>query len=165
MRKPVWLFGFFCVFSLAIFSGAGFCKEQDDSKNSAKKIAENYKRDKARDAKLAFKPNKETEYRERYTSKGQAEKEAKKGLSPKTHLGDKVIPGRLPTQEKAAKQYGIDKKNAKVRTVWRVDKGTPVKSAKVIGGAPGKGELTVGKRIPPENRRSMTTTQTKKGEK
>ena len=157
MRKVDWFVGVVCTLAL-IFSGASFGKEKIDDA----KISSNYKKDDARDAKLKAKTGKVTELRERFSSKPQAAKEKKDGLASGTHLGGKIKPGRPLGQEKAAAQYGIPKKNAEVRSVWKVEKNIPRKSGKVIGGAPGKGEIVVAGKIPPENRVSGKPTEKSK---
>lgn len=147
MYKVDWLLGVVCILALT-FSDASFGKE----KINDAKVSGNYEKDDARDAKLKVQPGKVTELRERFTSKLQAAKEKKEGLASGTHLGGKIKPGRPLGQDKAAAEYGIPRKNAEVRSVWKVEKDLPRKNGKVIGGAPGKGEIVTADKIKPENR-------------
>ena len=152
MRGRARFFSMVCGIVLAFSFADTFATGKEPINATDKKIAENYKRDNLRDKGLPFKAQRTTENRERFTSKEKAAKETKEGLPAGTHLGAKVKPGRPLSQGKASAQYGIAEKDAEVRSVWRVEKGTPTKSTKVIGGHPGKGEVTTGVRIPPKER-------------
>jgi len=108
------------------------------------------KRDLARDAATAAKPLARSRQVWRYTTRTQAAREARYGLAPRRHMTSQTTRGRPPSASTAQHHYGLPKR-PQIRETWRLPAGTPVRSNKVLGGAPGVGELTSSKRLPPEN--------------
>ncbi len=84
----------------------------------------------------------------RYTSRKQAAVEARRGIPPGRHLTSTGGPGRPLSRVTAQKRYGLPRR-PQVRETIRLPKGYPVRTAKVVGGRPGVGELTSPKRLSP----------------
>jgi hypothetical protein len=72
------------------------------------------------------------------------------GFGSRTHFTPTAKPGRPLSGLEAQKRYGLGYRPARRLTVI-VPRGTPVKPNKVIGGAPGYGELRVERPLPPES--------------
>jgi len=108
------------------------------------------KKDLARDARTVAKPLVKQRQVWRYTSHKQAAHEAAHGVAPGSHMTAGTTPGRPPSTATAQARYGLPKK-PQVRTTWRLPSGTPVRSNKALGGAPGVGEMTSVKHVPPEH--------------
>jgi hypothetical protein len=77
----------------------------------------------------------------RYTSKREAAQELKAGVPAGAHMTSKSGPGRPPSGATAQRQYGLPKA-PEVRMKIRLDRNTPVKHNKALGGEPGRGEVT-----------------------
>ncbi len=147
MRVRIWLL----IASLAIVSATSPAQARGPAKTFARSAMNKlFKREAARDATTAAKPLTESRTVWRYTTRKKAAQESRHGLAPGRHTTARVTPGRPPSPETAQRVYGLPRK-PNVRETWRLPSGTSVKSNKVIGGAPGKGELTPTKRLPPEN--------------
>jgi len=84
----------------------------------------------------------------RYTTKERAKEEVKKGIAPGSHMTPRARPGRPPSPDSAQRRYGLPRK-PEVRETISLPKGTPVRPNKALGGAPGEGELTSPRRVPP----------------
>ena len=108
------------------------------------------KRDLARDAATAVKPLARSRHVWRYAMRKQAGREARYGIRPGSHMTAQTTRGRPPSPEAAQRRYGLPHK-PEVRETWRLPAGTPVRSNKAFGGAPGVGELTSTRHLPPEN--------------
>lgn len=106
--------------------------------------------DRVRDAATIAKPLARSRQVWRYTTRQQAARDARYGLSPHRHMTSQTTRGRTPSPSTAQHRYGLPKR-PQVRETWRLPAGTPVRSNKALGGAPGVGELTSSKRLPPEN--------------
>ncbi len=91
----------------------------------------------------------------RYTTREQAQRELRQGLRPGTHMTASGGAGRPLSPRTAQGRYGLPRP-PQVRETIRLGKGTPVRPARVLGGEPGRGELTSPRRIPPEAIRRIT---------
>lgn len=84
----------------------------------------------------------------RYTTRAQARQELRQGILPGRHLTARGTPGRPLSGVLAQRRYGLPQPPA-VRETLRLPKGQFVRPNKVLGGAPGVGEITSPRRIPP----------------
>lgn len=106
--------------------------------------------DRVRDAVSLAKPLARSRKVWRFSSRDQAAREARYGLAPGRHLTARIARGRPPAPSTAQRRYGLPS-TPQVRATWQLPAGTPVRSNKVLGGAPGVGELlTSSKRLPPD---------------
>lgn len=85
----------------------------------------------------------------RYTTRERAREELKKGLAPGTHMTAPGGPGRPLSSATARRRYGLPR-NPQVRETIRLPAGTPVRSARVLGGKPGYGETVAVQRLHPK---------------
>ncbi|MDI6755835.1 MAG: hypothetical protein QME78_15745 [Thermodesulfobacteriota bacterium] len=85
----------------------------------------------------------------RYTTKDRARQELRKGIAPQSHMTSRAVRGRPLSPEMAQKKYGLPQ-HPQVRETIRLPKGQPVRTNKSLGGAPGVGEITSPKQIPPK---------------
>lgn len=83
----------------------------------------------------------------RYTSRDRAESALRRGLPPGTHFTSGVTRGRLPAATTAQKRYGLPI-NPEVRMTIQLPRGQQVIRNKVIGGAPGQGEIVIRDSLP-----------------
>lgn len=83
----------------------------------------------------------------RYTPRAQARQELRQGILPGRHLTARGTPGRPLSGVQAQRRLGLPQPPA-VRETIRLPKGQPVRPNKVLGGAPGVGEITSPSRIP-----------------
>ena len=104
------------------------------------------RRDAARDAKTPAKPLARPQTVYRYTSKQQAQVEMRKGLPPGKHMTANAPAGRPPSSATAKRSYGLNRQPTGRETIV-LPKGQPVKTNKVLGGTPGKGEITSTQRV------------------
>ena len=107
------------------------------------------KRDGARDGATLAKPLTKDRKVWRYNTAKRAKTESRKGLAPGRHTTSKIHPGRPPSAAVAKKRYGLPQK-PQVRQTIILPKGQKVRSNKVLGGEPGRGELTSTKRVKPK---------------
>jgi hypothetical protein len=112
-------------------------------------ISKLLKRDLTRDAATVAKPLARPRQVWRYTTRQRAAVDARSGLAPRSHMTARVTRGRPPSPETAQRRYGL-LNGPEVRETWRLPAGTPARSTKALGGAPGMGEITSTKRLPPE---------------
>ncbi len=84
----------------------------------------------------------------RYTSRGQAAREARQGIRPFNHMTSTGGPGRPMSGRTAVKTFGL-RRAATARETIRLGKGTPVILNNAQGGARGRGELVSPTHIPP----------------
>lgn len=84
----------------------------------------------------------------KYTTRSQAREFERKGFPPRTHFTASQGPGRPLNGSTAQKRYGLPYTPSR-RLGVTLPKGTSVKSNRVIGGAPGYGELRIQKRLAP----------------
>ncbi|MEW8054177.1 MAG: hypothetical protein AB2796_02585 [Candidatus Thiodiazotropha sp.] len=97
----------------------------------------------------------------RYTSFVRGRGEKASGLSPNTHMTVRARPGRPMSPENAQRRYGLAYR-PRVRETIVLPKGFPVRHNKVVGGAPGVGELTSPKPVPATNIRRSVSLGTRK---
>ena len=84
----------------------------------------------------------------KYTTESQARKFERKGFPPLTHFTASEGPGRPLSGKAAQKRYGLPYTPDR-RLGVTLPEGASVKSNKVVGGAPGYGELRIEKRLSP----------------
>lgn len=128
-------------------------------RKSVGKLGALAKRDLARDRAVKPVTLKQDKHVFRYTSEAKAKSEAAHGVKANRHFTAKATPGRPLTAENAAHRYAPTSSNEMptVRQTWRLDKGTEVKRAKVLGGEPGYGETVPMTKVPPQNLISSKT--------
>jgi hypothetical protein len=85
----------------------------------------------------------------RYTTKDRARQEIRRGIPSQSHLTSRAGRGRPLSSGKAQRKYGLPER-PQVRETIRLPKGQPVRTNKSLGGAPGVGEITSSKPIPPK---------------
>lgn len=126
------------------------------SKSAAKRAWRRlFAREAARDAATPAKPLPKSTSVWRYTSKEEAEAAARQGLAPNKHLTAKTTPGRPPRAKTAQERYGLARE-PEVRMKIELPEGQPVRRNKAVGGAPGVGEITSPKKLPPEAVKGVT---------
>ena len=104
-------------------------------------------RDTARDFATKPKPlEKDTKVRRFVSTK----KELQHDLPANKHMTAPIGAGRLPGGKRAQKQYGLPKVPKYAGTI-KLEKGTPVRKNKALGGEPGRGEFTSPKSIKKNN--------------
>jgi hypothetical protein len=129
--------------------GFGGAEAGSSSVTEKEKAAAVKQRDAERDRRVQAKPvSKDVTVRRFVPTRKEAESEKKNGVDKGKHMTASAK-GRPPTGETARKQYGLEKTPKYVETV-RIPKGAAVKSSKVIGGAPGRGEKVASKTLPVE---------------
>jgi len=84
----------------------------------------------------------------KYTTDSHAREFKRKGFPPLTHFTASQGPGRPLSGRTAQERYGLSYTPSR-RLGVTLPVGTSVKSNKVVGGAPGYGELRIEKRLPP----------------
>ncbi len=89
----------------------------------------------------------------RYTTESQAREVQRKGFPPQTHFTTSESPGRPLSGSTAQKRYGLPYTPNR-RLGVTLPEGTTVRSNKVVGGAPGYGELRSERGLSPETIRS-----------
>lgn len=104
------------------------------------------RRDAARDAKTPAKPLARPQTVYRYTTKRQAQMDMRKGLPPGKHMTANASAGRPPSSATAMKSYGLNRQPTGRETIV-LPKGQPVRTNKVLGGTPGRGEITSTRRV------------------
>lgn len=107
-----------------------------------------FARDAARDAATKARPLTKPTKVWRYTSREEAENAAKRGLAKDKHMTAGVGRGRPPTAASAQRRYGLAR-DPQVRMTIELPARQPVRRNKVLGGAPGVGEITSPKPVPP----------------
>jgi len=85
---------------------------------------------------------------QRYTSKTQAQRELRRGLSPGSHMTAVARPGRPMSPQQAKQHYGLLRKPS-VRETIQLPKGFPVRHSHATNAARGVRELTSPQRVPP----------------
>lgn len=85
----------------------------------------------------------------KYTTESQAREFERKGFPPHTHFTASEGPGRPLSGRTAQERYGLPYTPDR-RLGVTLPEGTSVKSNKVVGGAPGYGELRIEKQLPPD---------------
>lgn len=111
-------------------------------------LAQKMEQDRKRDAATLPKTNPQLRTVQRYTQWEQAQREAKTGIAPGSHMTPGVHPGRPLSPFGAARRYGLPKTPTARETIL-IPAGTPLRTNKALGGQPGVGELTSPKTIPP----------------
>jgi len=84
----------------------------------------------------------------RYLSRERAALEAREGIAPGRHMTATARPGRPLSAENAQRRYGLPE-TPEVRQTLRLPAGFPARSNKALGGAPGYGEITSPRALPP----------------
>lgn len=113
----------------------------------ALQLEQAYARDRLRDAATPARPLGKPRRVQRYTNAASAERAQKSGLPADTHMTSGVARGRGLSAETAQQRYGLRAAPQRVLTI-ELPAGTPVRSNKVLAGAPGLGEITSPQRIP-----------------
>lgn len=108
------------------------------------------RRDAIRDHATPARPLAKERHVHRYTTREEAAQELTSGIPPGRHMTGHASPGKSPNAQAAQRRYGLPSK-PEVRETIRLPHGQPVKSNKVIGGAPGVGEVISTERVPPGN--------------
>jgi len=85
----------------------------------------------------------------RYTTRDRARQELRRGIPSQSHLTSRAGRGRPLSPGNAQRKYGLPER-PQVRETIRLPKGQPVRTNKSLGGAPGVGEITSSKPIPPK---------------
>lgn len=111
-------------------------------------MARIFKQDLRNHATTAAKPLVRPRTVHRYTTRAQGRREAASGLTPNTHMTVRARPGRPPSPATAQRRYGLPYP-PRVRETIRLPKGFHVRHNKAVGGAPGVGELTSPRAVPP----------------
>ena len=107
-------------------------------------------RDHRRDNRTPAKPLERDARVYRYTSKEDAATLRRDGVPPRTHLTSRGGSGRPPSAGRAQRQYGLEKK-PDTRVTIDVPAGTSVRKNRVMGGEPGRGEMTTTERLSPSS--------------
>ena len=89
----------------------------------------------------------------RYSTESQVREVERKGFPPRTHFTASEGPGRPLSGRKAQERYGLLHTPDRRLSVT-LPPGTPVKPNKVVGGAPGYGELRIERSLSPDTIRS-----------
>lgn len=118
------------------------CVTKSISKSVGKRMSIILKRDRIRDAVLKAKPLARNKTVFKY---GCNKNQLTKGVKSGEHT-TRATAGRPLSAEAAKKEYGLRRKPG-WRVTYVIPKGTPVKTGKVIGGAPGKVEYIPQKNI------------------
>lgn len=113
-------------------------------------MARIFKQDLKNHATTVAKPLVRSRSVHRYTTHQRGDREIKTGLLPDTHMTVRARPGRPPKPATAQRRYGLAYP-PEVRETIYLPKGFPVRHNKALGGAPGVGELTSPRAIPPGN--------------
>lgn len=106
------------------------------------------RRDLVRDRAIKARPLTRQRTVFRYTSKARARTEISRGIPPGRHMTSNGGSGHPLSRVAAQTRYGLPRR-PQVRETIRLPKGYPVRTAKVVGGRPGVGELTSPKRLSP----------------
>jgi hypothetical protein len=94
----------------------------------------------------------------RYTTESQAREAERKGFPPRTHFTASEGPGRPLSGTAAQDRYGLPYTPDRRLSVT-LPPGTPVKANKVVGGAPGYGELRIERSLSPDRIRTESVLQ------
>lgn len=113
----------------------------------ALQLEQAYARDRLRDAATPTRPLGKPRRVQRYTSASGAERAQKSGLPADTHMTSSVARGRGLSAEAAQQRFGLRTPPERVLTI-ELPAGTPIRTNKVLAGAPGQGEITSPQRIP-----------------
>jgi outer membrane protein TolC len=111
-------------------------------------LARLWQQDLKNHAKAAVTPLAKPRTVHRYTTAATARREVKAGLGPNTHMTAGASAGRPLSAGPAQQKYGLPAR-PQVRHTIELPAGWPVRHTKVMGGAPGVGELTSPKALPP----------------
>lgn len=82
----------------------------------------------------------------RYTTRGRAAGELRRGIAPGAHLTSRAGPGRPPSVAAAQARYGLPAPPG-ARELVHLPRGTPVRFNRALGGRPGTGEISLASRI------------------
>ncbi|MBI2525335.1 MAG: hypothetical protein HYV93_05070 [Candidatus Rokubacteria bacterium] len=106
------------------------------------------RRDLARDRATLARPLARERTVHRYTTADRARVEVRTGIARGSHMTSHAVRGRPPAASQAQARYGL--RNApEVRETVRLPGGHPARVNRTVGGAPGVGEITSPKRVPP----------------
>jgi hypothetical protein len=135
--------------------GLGRAVAKGVSRSARKALTKTLRRDLLRDRATRLRPLSRSRTVFRYTTKGQARQELRKGIRPERHMTSRALPGRPLSPEGAQRRYGLPKP-PQVRETIRLPRGLPVRPNRALGGALGVGEITSSRRLPPEAIRKVT---------
>lgn len=107
------------------------------------------RRDFFRDRATRVRPLARTRTVFRYTTKGQARQELRRGIRPGSHLTSRALAGRPSSPGLAQRRYGLPRQ-PQVRETVRLPKSHPTRFNKVLGGRPGTGEITSTRPLSPK---------------
>jgi hypothetical protein len=139
------------VYCLAPVSSAADSKVPPNVANrNAKDWRELRTREQARDNRTPAKPLERDTRVYRYTSKREAATLQRDGIPPRTHMTSRGGAGHPPSANAAQRREGLQTR-PEARVTINVPAGTLVKKNRVMGGEPGRGEMTATKRLPPSN--------------
>jgi hypothetical protein len=85
----------------------------------------------------------------RFTTRDRALSDLRRGIAPNRHMTSHVSPGRQLSADSAVRRFGL-LRLPEVRETILIPRGQPIRSNKVVGGAPGVGEVTSTRRLPPK---------------
>ena len=127
------------VFWLTQGADAGFMSNSKKvDKTDKKAVSSILHRDKVRDMATTPKPlEKDTKVRRFVRNK----KDLQKDIPANSHTTAPIRPGRFPSAERAQKQYGLPEKPRYVGVI-DLEKKRLERRNKVVGGEPGRGEMT-----------------------
>jgi hypothetical protein len=130
--------------------GAAFARgaRRGISRSLVRKMPRTLLRDRVRDLRTPALPLTRPRTVFRYTTRGQATQELKKGIQPNRHMTATGAPGRPLGPGAAKSRYGLPQKPT-IRESVHLPKGFPVRHNRALQGKPGVGELTSPKRVPP----------------
>jgi hypothetical protein len=97
----------------------------------------------------------------RYATESQTREFERKGFPPLSHFTTSEGPGRPLSGAAAKERYGLPYRPDR-RLGVTLPEGTTLKSNKVVGGAPGYGELRVERGLPPETIHSESILRTER---
>lgn len=123
------------------------------ARSAERRVADTLARDLARDRASRTTRLRAERRVYKYTTESKALLFERQGFPPRTHFTASAGPGRPLSGITAKERYGLTyTPNRRLSVV--LPEGTAVKANKVVGGAPGYGELRVEKRISPDPIRS-----------
>lgn len=117
-------------------------------RSAARPVGRLLLRDATRDAATAARPLSRPRIFHRYVPAGGLRRELRTGIPAGRHMAP--VRQGAPMSSRAARiRYGLPKA-PRYRETLRLDKGTPVKHNRALGGSPGFGEALSTQRLPPQ---------------
>jgi len=90
----------------------------------------------------------------RFTTRDRALTELREGVAPNMHMTAHAGPGRPLSAGSAMRRFGLPQR-PEFRETIIIPKGRLLRANKVVGGAPGVGEVTLPRRLPPASIRRI----------